>query len=80
MNKLAAELVKGILSEAEMPRKEVVGMFGGGFKPPTVGHLEVVQQAINQNPELDKLIVSISSSISSPISNFIFSSSSSLFF
>ena len=39
MNKLAAELVKGILSEAEMPRKEVVGMFGGGFKPPTVGQL-----------------------------------------
>ena len=31
MNKLAAELVKGILSEAEMSRKEVVGMFGGGF-------------------------------------------------
>ena len=61
MNKLAAELVKGILSEAEMPRKEVVGMFGGGFKPPTVGHLEVVQRALNQNPELDKLIVLVGS-------------------
>ena len=61
MNKLAAELVKGILSEAVMPRKEVVGMFGGGFKPPTVGHLEVVQRALNQNPELDKLIVLVGS-------------------
>ena len=28
MNKLAAELVKGILSEAEMPRREVVGRLG----------------------------------------------------
>ncbi len=35
MNRLATELVKGILSEADIPRKEIVGMFGGGFKPPT---------------------------------------------
>ena len=61
MNKLAAELVKGILSEAEMPRREVVGMFGGGFKPPTLGHLEVVKSALDQNPELDKLIVLVGS-------------------
>ena len=61
MNRLAAELVKGILGEAEVPRREVIGMFGGGFKPPTVGHLEVVQRAINENPELDKLIVLVGS-------------------
>ena len=34
MNRLAVELIKGILSEAETPRKEIVGMFGGGFKLP----------------------------------------------
>jgi hypothetical protein len=61
MNKLAVELVKGILSEAEVPRREVVGLFGGGFKPPTVGHLEVVQRAIQENPDLDRLIVLVGS-------------------
>ena len=61
MNKLAAELVKGILSEAEVPRKEIIGMFGGGFKPPTVGHLEVVKRALDENPEMDKMIVLVGS-------------------
>ena len=61
MNRLATELVKGILSEAEVPRKEVVGMFGGGFKPPTVGHLEVVKRALDENPEMDRMIVLVGS-------------------
>jgi len=61
MNKLTVELVKGILNETEVPRKEVVGLFGGGFKPPTVGHLEVVQRAIQENPDLDRLIVLVGS-------------------
>ena len=61
MNRLAAELVKGILSEAEVPRKEIVGMFGGGFKPPTVGHLEVVKRALDENPEMDRMIILVGS-------------------
>jgi len=52
MNRLATELVKGILEEAEVPRKEIVGMFGGGFKPPTLGHLEVVKRALDENPSM----------------------------
>ena len=61
MNRLATELVKGILEEADVPRKEVVGMFGGGFKPPTVGHLEVVKLALDENPEMDRMIILVGS-------------------
>ena len=61
MNRLATELVKGILSEADIPRKEIVGMFGGGFKPPTVGHLEVVKRALDENPEMDRMIILVGS-------------------
>ena len=61
MNRLSVELLKGLLEEAEIPRKEIVGMYGGGFKPPTVGHLEVVKRALDENPELDKLIVLVGS-------------------
>ena len=61
MNRLAVELIKDILSEAEIPRKEVVGMFGGGFKPPTVGHLEVVKRALDENPEMDRMIILVGS-------------------
>ena len=34
-----------------------VGLYGGGFKPPTKGHFEVVKQALENNPDLDSLIV-----------------------
>jgi hypothetical protein len=61
MNRLSAELLKGLLEEAEIPRKEIVGMYGGGFKPPTIGHLEVVKRALDQNPEMDKMIVLVGS-------------------
>ena len=61
MNKLAVELVKGILSETEVPRREVVGMFAGGFKPPTVGHLEVVKRALDENPEMDRMVIFVGS-------------------
>ena len=52
MNELTKFLVKGILNEA--PEK-VVALFGGGFKPPTKGHLEVVNQGIKQNPEVTEV-------------------------
>ena len=54
---LVNELIKGLLPEQE--RKKVVAMYGGGFKPPTKGHFEVVQQALKQNPEIDKFIINI---------------------
>jgi hypothetical protein len=61
MNRLSVELLKGLLEESEIPRKEIVGMFGGGFKPPTVGHLEVVKRALDENPQMDRIIVLVGS-------------------
>ena len=54
---LVNELIKDLLPEQE--KKKVVAMYGGGFKPPTKGHFEVVQQALKQNPEIDKFIINI---------------------
>jgi len=61
MNRLSVKLLKGLLEEAEIPRKEIVGMYGGGFKPPTVGHLEVVKRALDENPQIDRMIVLVGS-------------------
>ena len=52
---LAQELIKPIL-EAD---KRTVAVYGGGFKPPTKGHFEVVAQAIRKNPNIDKFIILI---------------------
>ena len=40
---------------------KIIGIYGGGFKPPTKGHFEVVQQALKQFPEIDKLIIYVGS-------------------
>jgi hypothetical protein len=61
MNRLVEELVRGILGEEMTPRKETVGIFAGGFKPPTLGHFSVVQKALEDYPEMDKLIVYVGS-------------------
>ena len=44
MDSLANFLVENILNEEVNP---ITALFGGGFKPPTSGHLEVVKKAIN---------------------------------
>ncbi len=36
-----------------------MAVYGGGFKPPTSGHFEVVKQALKENPEIDKFIILI---------------------
>jgi hypothetical protein len=54
MGSLANFLVENILNEEVNP---ITALFGGGFKPPTAGHLEVVKKAINDNPEIDKVII-----------------------
>jgi hypothetical protein len=54
MDFLANFLVENILNEEVNP---ITALFGGGFKPPTAGHLEVVKKAINDNPEIDKIII-----------------------
>ncbi len=55
MNKLTELLTKGLLEE----EKRTVAVYGGGFKPPTAGHFEVVDTAINKNPNIDKFIILI---------------------
>ena len=52
MSELSDFLVESILNEA--PEK-VVALFGGGFKPPTKGHLEVVNTGLQQNPEVTEI-------------------------
>jgi len=54
MNPLTKVLVKDLL-EAE--NKKITAIYGGGFKPPTKGHFEVVAKAAEQNPEIDEFII-----------------------
>ena len=51
MNSLTKSLVKDLLPES-IGGKEVTALFGGGFKPPTAGHLAVIQNALKNNPEV----------------------------
>ena len=55
MNNLVKEITKGLLEE----EKRTVAVYGGGFKPPTAGHFEVVETAIEKNPNIDKFIILI---------------------
>jgi hypothetical protein len=54
---LVNELIKGLLPEEE--KKQTTAVYAGGFKPPTSGHFEVVQQALKENPEIDEFIIFI---------------------
>lgn len=56
MDSLTKELIKHLLPES-IEGKEVTALFGGGFKPPTAGHLEVIQKAIQQYPEIDNIVI-----------------------
>ncbi len=60
MNQLTEFLVDGILNE---DKQEVIGIYAGGFKPPTAGHFQVVEEALKQYPEIDKLIVLVGSGV-----------------
>ncbi len=68
MNGLVKALIEGIISEDESSKKKIIGMFGGGFKPPTSGHLEVVKKALQENPEMDALIILVGSGTRNSIS------------
>ena len=58
MRSLVNSLITPFLSEADMPESnKVVGVFGGGFQPPTRGHFEVVRKALEMYPELNQLNV-----------------------
>ena len=53
---LVKEIIKDLLPEKE---KRTIAVYGGGFKPPTSGHFEVVKTAIEKNPNIDKFIILI---------------------
>jgi hypothetical protein len=59
MNSLVKELIKNFLPEEE--KKQITALYAGGFKPPTAGHFEVVEEALRQNPEIDEFIIFIGS-------------------
>ena len=53
MKSLVKSLITPFLSEANIPESnKVVGVFGGGFQPPTKGHFEVVRKALEMYPQL----------------------------
>ena len=54
-SELVNELIKDLLPEEK--KKKVVAAYGGGFKPPTKGHFEVVEKALNDFPEIDEFII-----------------------
>jgi hypothetical protein len=60
MNQLTEFLVNSILAEE---KNEIIGIFGGGFKPPIKGHVAIVEKALQEFPEMDKLIVSVGSGV-----------------
>ncbi len=58
MNSLVKSLILPFLTEVDsLGEGKTVGLFGGGFQPPTKGHFEVVKKAIKMYPNLDKFII-----------------------
>lgn len=55
--KLGKILAEGIINEG----KEIIGVFGGSFKPPTSGHFSVLKKVIEENPHINKFIVYVGS-------------------
>jgi len=56
MRSLVNSLITPFLSEADIPESnKAIGVFGGGFQPPTRGHFEVVRKALEMYPQLNEL-------------------------
>jgi hypothetical protein len=62
MDFLTKSLIRDLLPES-IDGKEVTAVFGGGFKPPTVGHLSVIQKALQDYPEIDNVIICVGSKV-----------------
>jgi hypothetical protein len=54
MNHLTKVLIEDLLGDG---KKKITAIYGGGFKPPTKGHFDVVAKAAEQNPEIDDFII-----------------------
>ena len=59
MNKLTEFLISELSPDQRTKRPKKVGLYAGGFKPPTNGHYKVVTQALADNPDLDELKIYI---------------------
>jgi hypothetical protein len=56
---IGQEIVKELLEQAS----KTIAIFGGGFKPPTKGHFEVVKLALENHPDIDELIISVGTGV-----------------
>ena len=59
MNKLAKSLLIGLLED----ESKVIVLYGGGFKPPTKGHFEVVKKTLQEHPEITKFYIVVGSGV-----------------
>ena len=59
MNNLTKFLINELSPDQRTKRPKKVGLYAGGFKPPTNGHYKVVTQALADNPDLDELKIYI---------------------
>jgi hypothetical protein len=48
MNRLSKYLLIGLLEQ----ESKIVALYGGGFKPPTKGHFEVVKKTLEDHPKI----------------------------
>lgn len=56
MNQLVQTLIEDI-------KPKIVAIYGGGFKPPTKGHFTVVEQTLQEYPEIDELIIYVGAGV-----------------
>jgi sugar-specific transcriptional regulator TrmB len=66
MNFLIRELIQPILDDFQIEisqSNEVVALFGGGFKPPTKGHFDVVKQILENYPNITEFQIVIGGGI-----------------
>ena len=40
---------------------KTIAAYGGGFKPPTQGHFQIVRNALHEFPEIDEFIIYVGS-------------------
>jgi len=59
MNRLAKSLLVGLLED----ESKVIALYGGGFKPPTKGHFEVVKKTLQEHPEITKFYIVVGSGV-----------------
>ena len=53
---LVEEITRHLLPEE---KRKTVAVYAGGFKPPTAGHFEVVETALEKNSNIDEFIIMI---------------------